>query len=114
MRMHYDPEGDVLEVIFNEQLHRQEKKAFKLREGIILYLNESALAPVQLTLVNYKKAAQLPALLFNGWQKLTKSEQKKLLPVLTASPVSAFLQIDPRTGYGHLSRPEMFEILSVA
>ncbi|TVM01166.1 MAG: hypothetical protein CV087_11240 [Candidatus Brocadia sp. WS118] len=112
MRLNYDPEGDVLEVIFSEALHRGEKKAYKLREGMILYVSPGKMLPVQLTLVNYRKAAQLPAIYFEGWLKLNKDEQKKVLPIITSPPVSAFLRFDPQSGYGHLSTPGVMEVVS--
>ncbi|RMH77849.1 MAG: hypothetical protein D6681_20600 [Calditrichaeota bacterium] len=114
MHLYYDSEGDVLEIIFNEALHKQAKRPLKLRDGMVLYIAEDGNTPVQLTIVNYKKATQLPVIEFDGWKALPKSEQERLLPVVTSSPVSAFFQIDPRTGYGHLTRPAMWEILSVA
>lgn len=39
MRSSYEPEGDVLEVIFDERLHHVAQKAFRLRQGIVLYLS---------------------------------------------------------------------------
>jgi hypothetical protein len=114
MKLNYDPEGDVLEVIFNESLHRGEKKVYKLRDGMILYVSPDKMLPVQLTLVNYRKAAQLPAIFFEGWLKLDKDEQRDILPILTSPPVSAFLRFDPQSGYGHLSTPGVMEVVSAA
>lgn len=114
MKLNYDPEGDLLEVIFNEALHRGEKKAYKLREGMILYVCPDKMVAVQLTLVNYRKAAQLPAIYFEGWLKLNEEEQRNILPILTSPPVAAFLRFDPQSGYGHLSTPGVMEVVSAA
>lgn len=114
MKLNYDPEGDVLEIIFNEALHRGEKKAYKLHDGMILYVSVDKMAPVQLTLVNYRKAVQLPAIYFEGWLKLNKDEQKNILPIITSLPVSSFLRFDPQSGYGHLSTPDVMEVVSAA
>jgi hypothetical protein len=48
MRLLYDPEGDVLDVIFDERLHRAEKTAYRLRDGIMLYLTTDSVKPIQL------------------------------------------------------------------
>jgi hypothetical protein len=116
MRFCYDEEGDVLEVIFDERLHRNgvKKTAFKLRLGIVLYLTADSMKLVQLTLVSYRGLAQFPVVHFDGWQKLPAADKKRLLPVLNSAPVSAFLRINPKTGDGHISSPAMLEILPVA
>ncbi|NUO79515.1 hypothetical protein HUU05_05515 [candidate division KSB1 bacterium] len=50
----YDAEGDILEVIFDETKHRKQvsQRAFRLRQGILLYVATESNDPVQLTLVN--------------------------------------------------------------
>lgn len=116
MRFSYDEEGDVLEVIFDERLHRNgvKKTAYKLRLGIVLYLAADTMKPVQLTLVSYRGLAQFPVVHFDGWRKLSASDRKRLLPILNSAPISAFLRLDPKTGDGHISSPAMLEILPVA
>ncbi|MFQ5632920.1 MAG: hypothetical protein ACE5I1_29475 [bacterium] len=114
MLLSYDSEGDVLEVIFDEALHRTEQIAYKLRLGIVLYLTADTMQPVQLTLVSYRGLAQFPAIHFDGWDKLSKSDKALLLPILKSPAISAFLRIDPQTGDGHISSPDMLDILPVA
>jgi len=114
MLLDYDDEGDILEVIFDERLHRAkvEKAAYRLRDGFMLYLAVDSMKPVQLTVVNYWRLMQLPVVPFDGWQKLKKTVQKQLLPIITSPPLSTFLKLDPKTGYGHLSKPAMPEVFS--
>ncbi len=114
MRLLYDPEGDVLDVIFDERLHRAEKAAYRLRDGIMLYLTANSNKPIQLTLVNYRRFAQLSVLQFEGWQSLKASDKKRLSPILASPMVSTFLKLDTRTGYGHLSSPDVLEMFSLA
>lgn len=114
MRLLYDPEGDVLDVIFDERLHRAEKAAYRLRDGIMLYLTADSVKPIQLTLVNYRRFAQLPVLQFEGWQSLKPSAKQRLTPILASPMVSRFLKLDVRTGYGHLASPDVLEMFSLA
>ena len=114
MRLLYDPEGDVLDVIFDERLHRADKIAYELRDGFILYVTVDSLKPIQLTVVNYQRLAQRPTIHFSGWKKLKATERKRLLPILNSSAVSAFLKLDPQTGYGHLASTAMPEMFSLA
>ncbi|MGH7455372.1 MAG: hypothetical protein ACRENG_28725 [bacterium] len=114
MRLLYDPEGDVLDVIFDERLHRVDKIAYELRDGFILYVTVDSLKPIQLTVVNYQRLAQRPTVHFSRWKKLKVTERKKLLPILNSSAVSAFLKLDPKTGYGHLASTAMPEMFSLA
>ena len=114
LHLSYDPEGDVLEVVFDEGLQEAQQAAFEFRDGIVLYTTVDTYEPVQLTLVNYRGLAKFPELHFEGWQKLSAWEQKRLLPIINSAPVSAFLWLDPITGNGHISTPTMPEILSAA
>jgi len=114
MRILYDPEGDVLDVIFDERLHRAEKSVFRLRDGLMLYLTADQMKPVQLTVVNYLRLAQLPALHFNGWQRIKAGDRKKLLPILNSPMLTNFVKLDPKTGYGHLASHAILEMFSVA
>jgi hypothetical protein len=115
MRLLYDPEGDVLDVIFDERLHRAEKKAaYELSDGFILYVTSDSMKPIQLTVVNYRRLAQLPKFQFYGWERLKAADRKKLLPILSSPSVSAIIKLDPKTGYGHLASPPMLEMFSLA
>ena len=114
MRILYDPEGDVLDVIFDERLHRADKIAYELRDGFILYATVDSMKPIQLTVVNYQRLARRPTFHFNGWKKLKATERKKLLPILNSPPVSAFLRLDPQTGYGYISRSVGLDVFPLA
>jgi hypothetical protein len=112
MRILYDPEGDVLDVIFDERLHRAEKSAFRLRDGLMLYLSADELKPVQLTVVNYLRLAQLPAFHFNGWQRIKAGDRKKFLPIINSPMLASFVKLDPKTGYGHLASQPLLDMFS--
>lgn len=116
MILDYDEEGDILEVIFDERLHRAEveKTAYRLRDGFMLFVAVDSMKPVQLTIVNYWRLTQLPVVPFEGWQKLKKTEKKQLLSIVTSPPVSTFLKLDTQTGYGHLANTAMPEMFSLA
>ncbi len=114
MRLSYDEEGDVLEVIFNERLHRARKKAYRLRQGIVLYVSTDTMKPVQLTLVSYRGLVQFPVVHFDGWHALPASDKELLLPIISSPAISAFLRIDPETGNGHLASADVLKILPVA
>lgn len=114
MFISYDSEGDVLEVIFDESLHQAEQMAYELRDGILVYVSMPRHKLVQLTLVNYRALAQFPVVQFEGWKKLTAAAKKKLLPILTSSPVANILRLDPKTGHGHITFPATPEIFAIA
>ncbi len=114
MRLSYDPEGDALEVIFDERLHHASKKAYRLRHGIVLYLATDSLKPVQLTLVNYRWLAQYPQFECEFWHSLSTSDKALLKPILTSSTITAFFKLNPETGYGNISSLAMPEVLAIA
>lgn len=114
MVLSYDPEGDLLEIIFDEALHRTEQKAYQLRDGLMLFTTTDSMKPVQLTIVNYLKLAKLPVFQFNGWNRLKPNDRKKLLPLLNSPMLSSIVKFDPKTGYGHLASPRLLEMFSAA
>lgn len=114
MRISYDPEGDVLEVIFDERQQRVSKKAFRLRHGIVLYLTADCQKPVQLTLVSYRALAQLPGFECDGWQRLSTSDKAIVKPVLISPAVSAFIKLDIETGFGQIAVSSVPDIFAVA
>lgn len=114
MRISYDSEGDVLNVIFDERLRRAQKIAYELRDGFILYLAVDSMKPIQLTVVNYKRLAQRSTFLFNGWKKLKPAERKKLAPILASPALSSFLKFDPQTGYGYVGRSVLLDMFPLA
>ena len=114
MRLVYDSEGDVLNVIFDERLQDTDQIAYRLRDGLMLYVTVDSTKPVQLTVVNYRRLARQPQFHFNGWEKLKATDRKKLLPVLASSALSTFLKIDPQTGFGHLISPPVLDVFSLA
>jgi len=110
----YDPEGDILEVVFDENLQQAEQTAFEFRDGVVLYTTAVTMQPVQLTLVSYRELEQFPVIHFDGWDTLSKSDKALLAPMLKSPAISAFLRIDPETGTGHIASPNMLEALPLA
>ncbi len=112
----YDAEGDVLEVIFDEALHRAQvrQRAYRLRQGIMLFVATESLKLVQLTLVNYRRLMPFPQIDFDGWRKLKASEKTLLKPIVSSPAFSAFIKLDTTTGYGHIASPNMPEMLALA
>jgi len=114
MQLSYDSEGDILEVVFDENLQQAEQAAFEFRDGVVLYTTAVTMQPVQLTLVSYRELEQFPVIHFDGWNALSKSDKALLMPILQSPAISAFLRIDPQTGDGHIAGANMLEALPVA
>jgi len=114
MKLYYDPEGDLLEVTFEESLKNVEQRAFRLRDGFMLFVAADSMRPIHLTIVNYRRLAELPTFLFNGWKKIKTADRKKLAPILASSAVSSFLKLDPQTGYGYVTQSDVLYMLPLA
>ncbi len=114
MFLSYDSVGDVLEVIFDENLHHAEQTAYELRLGVVLYVTVDVKKPVQLTVVNYRRLSELPIVPFDRWKRIKIADRKKILAILSSPSVSTFLKLDPKTGYGRLSQIDMLEKFSIA
>lgn len=110
----YESDVDVLEVIFDESLHEADQMAYELRDGIVLYFTVKDFKLVQLTLVSYRELAQLPVVDFAEWRKLKPAAKKRLMPIVTSPPITNFLNLDPKTGAGHIIFPARAEAFSMA
>lgn len=114
MNLSYEPDGDLLEIIFDESLHDAEQKAYRLRDGLMLFVTTDSMKPVQLTIVSYRGLAKLPSFYFDGWTKLRATDRKKLAPIINSPQVSTFVKLDTKTGYGHLTKHTILEPFALA
>lgn len=108
MRLLCDEHGGVLDVFFAAHESEVAKAVYELRKGIVHYLTAKML-PAQLTLVNYHRLTQLPAIHFDELAAHCAQIRKKLLRVVS-TPLSAILRIDPKTNYGQIMSPALLDV----
>ena len=111
MQLLYDEEGDVLDVIFKDAASNGSQAGYELRQGVVLYVT-ARMSPLQLTVVNFRRLAQLPVLHFDRLEKQPKNIRAKLLSKLASPPLSSLLRIDPVTNYGHIMSPALLDVCS--
>ena len=109
MKLLYDEEGDVLDVIFRDEVHGLADAGYELRLGIVIHVTKN-FSPVQLTLVNFRRLAQLPAIHFNAFKKQPAGLRNKLMRLIASPPLSSFLRIDANTFYGRVMNPAILDI----
>ena len=109
MRILYDEEHDVLDVIFKVSDHTTKTTGYELRDGIILYTNENML-PLQLTLVNFRRLTRVPVVHFDHLANHPEDVRKDLLTLAAKSPLTAFLRVDANTFYGHIMSPTLLDV----
>ncbi len=109
MRILYDEEHDVLDVIFNGSNQAPKSAGYELRDGIILYTNDDML-PIQITLVNFRRLTRVPVVHFDHLENYPKDVQKNLLSLISNSPITAFLRVDTNTFYGHIMSPTLLDV----
>ncbi len=109
MQLFYDEEGDVLDVIFRDEDYGLAYAGYELRLGIVVYVTKNFL-PVQLTLVNFRRLTQLPAIHFNALEKQPLKLRNKLMRLIASPPLSSFLRIDANTFYGRIMNPAILDI----
>jgi hypothetical protein len=109
MQILYDEEGDVLDVIFKDGAESLAEAGYELRQGMVLYVT-AEMSPAQLTVVSFRPLTQLPVVHFDRLEKQPAKIRRKLLPIISSLPVSAFLRIDPVTYYGHVTSPAVLDL----
>jgi len=113
MQFFYDEEGDVLDVFFLDESKNVAEAGYELREGIVLFVTAN-MSPVQLTIVNFHRSTQLPAIHFDLLKKQPSKIRGILLQLLAVHPLSSFLRIDPTTFYGHVMSPAILDVCAKA
>ncbi len=112
MQLLYDGEGDVLDVIFKGAALNGSQAGYELRQGVVLYVT-AKMAPLQLTVVNFRRLTQLPVIYFDRLEKQPKKIRQKLLTQITSPPLCSLLRIDPVTNYGIIMSPELLDVCTV-
>lgn len=112
MQLLYDEDGDVLDVIFKDTALNGSQAGYELRQGVVLYVT-AKMAPLQLTVVNFRRLTQLPVIHFDRLEKQPKKIRAQLLSQIASPPLSSFFRIDPTTNYGHIMSPELLEVCMV-
>jgi hypothetical protein len=113
MNFFYDEEGDILDVFFKDDSENTAYAGYELREGIVLFVTAD-MSPVQLTMVNFHRSTQLPAIHFDLLKKQPPKIRGQLLQLLAAPPLSSFLRIDATTFYGHVMSPAILDAFAKA
>jgi hypothetical protein len=113
MQFFYDEEGDILDVFFKDESENAAEAGYELREGIVLFLTAS-MSPVQLTIVNFRRSAQLPVVHFDLLKKQPPHICGNLLRLIASPPLSSFLRIDANTFYGHVMSPAILDVCAKA
>src|SRR5689334_3900328 len=98
--IHYDAEGDILSVTFNEA-NGQKQMGIELSDNIILYYNPETEKPLQLILLSYlallQASTQAPIML-DGLAQAPAKVQKTVLALLQHAPLTTFLQVNEARG----------------
>ena len=113
MRILYDEEGDVLDVIFDEREHKQAQAGYELRRGVVIYVTRN-FSPVQLTAVCFDRLTQVPVVSFDLLKKQPAKIRSKLLQLVSSPPLSSFLRIDAATFSGQVMNPRISEAYAKA
>ncbi len=113
MQLYYDEDGDVLDVIFNDDARTVAVAGYELRQGTVLHVT-ATMSPVHLTIVSYLPLSQRPVVYFDRLKKQSPKLRRQLLQLIASPPVSAFLRIDPDTFYGQVIAHPVLEAFAKA
>jgi hypothetical protein len=109
MQILYAEEGDVLDVFFTDEEHAVAYAGYEVRQVVVVYVTKN-FSPVQLTAVNFRRLAQLPAIHFDALKKQPVKLRNKLMRLIASPPLSSFLRIDANTFYGRVMNPAILDI----
>lgn len=113
MRILYDEFGDVLDVFFKDGPNHKANAGHEIRDGVVIYVS-AKMKPVQLTVVNFHRLTQHPAIHFSLLARKPVKLREELLRLAALPPLSTFLRIDSKTYYGRVMSPDVLKISSKA
>ena len=94
IRIEYDREGDVLEIFFAEGTGR----GLELTDEIVLRYDIQTGRPLSLIFLTFSKLMQPTeygpeSFYLDGLQRLSPTEQNKVMKILTSPPVNRYLRV---------------------
>ena len=93
--LHYDAEGDILTVTFDEK-NAQPQTGIELSDNIIVYYNPETGQPLQLIMLSYQAmlaaSANMPIIL-DGLSSAPPKVQAIIIALLEQPPLNAFLRL---------------------
>lgn len=94
IRIEYDREGDVLEIFFAEGAGR----GLELTDEIVLRYDIQTGRPLSLIFLTFSKLMQPTeygpeSFYLDGLQRLSPTEQNKVMKILTSPPVNRYLRV---------------------
>jgi hypothetical protein len=102
--LHYDTEGDILSVTFDEtdtETSGQKQTGIELSDNLVLYYNPETEQPLELILISYQAllqaSAQMPIVL-DGLTETPEPIRATITALLKRAPLTAFLQLIEQRG----------------
>jgi len=91
----YDPEGDMLSIIFGSK--GRKGRGYELNDYIYICIDPSNYEPLGLTVLSYSKIQKLGEITLSFWNDLKQQEKEMMLIILSKEPVNHFLQVKDST-----------------
>ena len=89
-RMVYDAEGDILDVDFR-LAGEKPKRGLELHDNIVLWTDAKNSRAIRLMFISYTKLLGRKEIILNGLKNLSLPQRRKLLKIVTQSPVDEFV-----------------------
>jgi len=87
----YDPEGDMLSVIFGAK--GRKGRGYELNDYIYIRIDPSSYEPLGLTVLSYSKILSLKEIPLSFWDNLKQQEKEFMLKIFSKEPLNRFLYL---------------------
>ena len=114
IRIFYDAEGDILDIIFSFS-ESENRTGFELNENIVIFTDKEISRALGMTFISYSRLLILDSVKLDFLKNFPKEEQKRLLKIISSEPVKHFLRvIIPLTNQVAIESPSLKELIKAA
>ena len=114
IRIFYDAEGDILDIIFSFS-EPENRTGFELNENIVIFTDKEISRALGMTFISYSRLLIKDSIILDFLNNFPKEEQNRLLKIISSFPVKHFLRvITPIINQVAIESPSLKELIKAA
>ena len=114
IRISYDAEGDILDIIFSVS-EPENRTGFELNDNIVIFTDKEISRALGMTFISYSRLLRADNMTLDLLNTFPQEEQKRLLKIIASEPVKHFLRLRiPLTNQVAIESPSLKSLIKAA